>query len=51
VRHSLCGERPFQVQLEQGHAIARPSLLHVRATANAIEVGGRVIHAARGEWL
>jgi trans-2,3-dihydro-3-hydroxyanthranilate isomerase len=51
VRHSLCGKRPFEVRLEQGHSIARPSLLHVRATASAIEVGGRVIHAARGEWL
>ncbi len=39
------------VRLEQGHALSRPSLLRVRASASGSEVGGRVIPVARGEWL
>ncbi|MFI5315253.1 MAG: PhzF family phenazine biosynthesis protein [Myxococcota bacterium] len=51
VRHRAHGDGALDVHLEQGHQIARPSLLHVRASGSAIEVGGRVIPAARGEWL
>lgn len=51
VRHRALGGHPVDVRLEQGHAIARPSLLHVRASAAGSQVGGRVIRAARGEWL
>jgi len=51
VRHRAHGDAPLDVRLEQGHAISRPSLLRVRAGANAIEVGGRVIPVARGTWL
>ena len=51
VRHRVLGEGPIEVRLEQGHAIARPSLLHVRASAESVLVGGRVIRVARGEWL
>jgi len=51
VRHRVLGAGPIEVRLEQGHALARPSLLHVRASAAGSQVGGRVIRAARGEWL
>ena len=51
VRHRAHSEGELDVRLEQGHEIARPSLLHVRAGASAIEVGGRVVPVARGEWL
>jgi trans-2,3-dihydro-3-hydroxyanthranilate isomerase len=51
VRHRAHGEGALDVRLEQGHEIARPSLLHVRASASGIEVGGRVIPVASGEWL
>jgi trans-2,3-dihydro-3-hydroxyanthranilate isomerase len=51
VRHRAHGEGALDVRLEQGHQIGRPSLLRVRAGASAIEVGGRVIAVARGEWL
>ena len=51
VRHRALGDGPVDVRLEQGHAIARPSLLHVRASATGSQVGGRVIRSARGEWL
>jgi trans-2,3-dihydro-3-hydroxyanthranilate isomerase len=80
VRHHAHGEGALDVRLEQGHEIARPSLLRVRQIASesparavpsrasrrgeaaraaghsraesiGIEVGGRVIPAARGEWL
>lgn len=51
VRHRALGDGPVDVRLEQGHAISRPSLLRVRASAAGSEVGGRVIPVARGEWL
>jgi len=51
VRHRVLGDGPIDVRLEQGHAIARPSLLHVRADKDGSQVGGRVIRVARGEWL
>ena len=50
-RHRALGEGGIDVRLEQGHAVARPSLLRVRASAAGSQVGGRVIRAARGEWL
>jgi trans-2,3-dihydro-3-hydroxyanthranilate isomerase len=51
VRHRVLGDGPVDVRLEQGHAIARPSLLHVRANASGSHVGGRVLRVAAGEWL
>jgi len=51
VRHRAHGQAALDLRLEQGHAIRRPSLLHVRGRGSAIEVGGRVIPVARGEWL
>jgi trans-2,3-dihydro-3-hydroxyanthranilate isomerase len=51
VRHRAHAGGALDVRLEQGHQIARPSLLRVRQGANGIEVGGRVIPVARGEWL
>jgi trans-2,3-dihydro-3-hydroxyanthranilate isomerase len=53
VRHRVYGDGVFDVRLEQGQEIQRPSLLHVRARgagdALEISVGGRVILVARGE--
>jgi trans-2,3-dihydro-3-hydroxyanthranilate isomerase len=51
LRHRVLGDGPVDVRLEQGHEIRRPSLLRVRASAAGVEVGGRVIPVARGEWL
>ena len=50
LRHRVLGDA-LDVRLEQGHEIARPSLLRVRADESGVEVGGRVIPVARGEWL
>ncbi|MEX2204914.1 MAG: PhzF family phenazine biosynthesis protein [Myxococcota bacterium] len=54
-RHRVLGAGDFDVRIEQGHEISRPSLLHVRARgagdALEVSVGGRVIPAARGELL
>ena len=50
LRHRVLGDA-LDVRLEQGHEIARPSLLRVRADGSGVEVGGRVIPVARGEWL
>jgi trans-2,3-dihydro-3-hydroxyanthranilate isomerase len=51
LRHRVLGDAEVDVRLEQGHARRRPSLLHVRSKGELIHVGGRVILAARGEWL
>jgi trans-2,3-dihydro-3-hydroxyanthranilate isomerase len=54
-RHRVLGAGDFDVRIEQGHEIGRPSLLHVRARGKGpaleISVGGRVIQVARGELL
>jgi len=54
-RHRVLGGGDFDVRIEQGHEIARPSLLHVRARGSGdaleISVGGCVIPVARGELL
>lgn len=54
-RHRVIGAGDFDVRLEQGHEIQRPSLLYVRARRAPdgveISVGGRVIRVARGELL
>ena len=51
VRHGAQPGARLDVRLEQGHEVRRPSLLHVRQGETAVEVGGRVVAAARGEWL
>jgi trans-2,3-dihydro-3-hydroxyanthranilate isomerase len=54
-RHRVLGAGDFDARVEQGHEIARPSLLHLRARgagdALEVSVGGRVIPVARGELL
>ncbi len=54
-RHQVLGAGDFEVRVEQGHEIARPALLHVRARGEGdaleISVGGRVIPVARGELV
>jgi trans-2,3-dihydro-3-hydroxyanthranilate isomerase len=54
-RNRVLGTGDFDVRVEQGHEISRPSLIHVRArgsgSALEISVGGRVIPIARGELL
>lgn len=55
VRHRLLGRDRIEVAVEQGHAVRRPSVLHVRAaeTSGRIEVhvGGSVMMIARGSLL
>jgi trans-2,3-dihydro-3-hydroxyanthranilate isomerase len=55
LEHRVLGAGDVSVRVEQGHEIARPSLLHLRARRHGgereIRVGGRVIPAARGELL
>ena len=49
------GGGDLALRLEQGHAIARPSLLRLRARRTQdgpiITVGGRVVETARGKLL
>jgi trans-2,3-dihydro-3-hydroxyanthranilate isomerase len=53
LKHRCLGSDEIDYRVEQGYEIARPSLLHVRARRSGdsfeINVGGRVIPAARGE--
>src|SRR5579883_1331574 len=55
VHHAYLGQPTVDVRVEQGHEIGRPALLRLKAapTANEIQVnvGGRVIMAARGEFI
>jgi len=55
LEHELLGAGPLDLRIEQGHAIARPSLLRLRATRRGsvqeISVGGRVIPALQGMLL
>jgi trans-2,3-dihydro-3-hydroxyanthranilate isomerase len=54
-RHRAFGAGDVELRVEQGHEIARPSLLRVRARgagdALEVSVGGRVIPIARGELV
>jgi len=54
-RHRVLGAGDFEARIEQGHQIARPSLLRVRVRgagdALDVSVGGRVIPVARGELV
>jgi len=55
VKHRYRGEPKVSANVEQGHEIKRPSLLRIHAAEQdasiAIQVGGRVIHVARGELV
>ena len=55
LEHRVFGDEPIDLAIEQGHEIGRPSLIQLRARreggAPRIEVGGRVIPAARGRLL
>ncbi|GAB4511179.1 MAG: PhzF family phenazine biosynthesis protein [Anaerolineae bacterium] len=54
-KHRYFGQPQVECRVEQGYEINRPSLLRLRATAQAdaveVNVGGRVILVARGELL
>lgn len=49
------GTDQFQIRVEQGMEIGRPSVLHLKADASSrdisVEVGGRVFMVARGELV
>lgn len=54
VKHRYFGEDPIDVRVEQGCEIGRPSLIYLKAGhhggAIRVEVGGKVISVAQGEW-
>jgi trans-2,3-dihydro-3-hydroxyanthranilate isomerase len=54
VKHRYFGTDSIDIQVEQGYEINRPSLLHLRAqnfkNEIQIEVGGKTVHIAKGEW-
>ncbi len=53
-RHRYFGVDTVDVRVEQGYEIGRPSLLMARAAQSGdhidVQVGGRVVMLARGEW-
>lgn len=55
VKHRYFGKDRIELDVEQGHQINRPSLLHLKAEEKAEEisvlVGGRVQMVARGEFV
>ncbi len=55
VKYRVFGKPEVDVRVEQGHEIGRPSLLHLRAAevgaSIRVQVGGRVIWVAKGQWL
>lgn len=54
VRHRYFGSDRVDLTAGQGYALGRPSSLHLKAHEDAgeivVEVGGRVIEIAHGEW-
>lgn len=50
VRHGYQGHSRIDWQVEQGYALDRPALLYLRADAQKVEVGGRVVLVASGRW-
>lgn len=55
LEHRALGDGDVDVRIEQGHEMGRPSLLRSSARRRGdrivIEVGGRALVVARGEWL
>ncbi len=55
VKHRYFGRDSIDVRVEQGCEIGRPSLLRLRAQEQNetidVNVGGRVVMAAKGQWL
>lgn len=54
-KHRYSDTRRIDLRVEQGYEIDRPSLLRIKAQEQEeqiqVEVGGRVIPVARGQWL
>jgi len=55
VQHRYFGRSDIDVRVQQGHEIGRPSRIYLRAKQEsgtiAVNVGGRVIPVARGEFV
>ncbi|MHC4167476.1 MAG: PhzF family phenazine biosynthesis protein [Planctomycetota bacterium] len=55
VKHRYFGGDRIDIRVEQGHEIARPSLLYLRAGHNQgqidVSVGGKVVMVAKGQLL
>ncbi|MBN1362543.1 MAG: PhzF family phenazine biosynthesis protein [Sedimentisphaerales bacterium] len=55
VKHRYFGSDAIDVRVEQGYEIGRPSLLRLRAGRQDdsidVNVGGRVVMVAKGQWL
>ena len=53
-KHKYFGKGKIDIRVEQGYEINRPSLLLLRAEESAaginVQVGGRVVLVAKGEW-
>jgi trans-2,3-dihydro-3-hydroxyanthranilate isomerase len=50
-RYRYFGSEKINIRVEQGYEIGRPSLLFLRAEGSDVEVGGRVVMVARGEFV
>ena len=55
VEHRYLGDGSVAARVEQGYEMGRPSLLRLKARRRedgiGVDVGGRVVPVARGEWL
>ncbi len=50
-RYRYFGSEEIDIRVEQGYEVGRPSLLFLRAKGSVVEVGGRVVMVARGEFV
>jgi trans-2,3-dihydro-3-hydroxyanthranilate isomerase len=55
VKHQYFKRERVNVRVEQGYEIGRPSLLYLNAEVKegriVVDVGGKVVSVARGEFL
>lgn len=50
VQYQYQGHTHIDWRVEQGYALDRPACLYVRADAQQVQVGGKVVLVARGQW-
>ena len=51
LEHNVFDSDKVEITLSQGTSVGRPSVLHLRASSQGIEVGGNVVPIADGNWL
>ncbi len=50
-KYEYFGSDEVNIKVEQGYEVGRPSLLFLRAKGEKVEVGGKVIMIAKGEFI